>query len=173
VPQIHGECGFEIHRESDEVLLVNRRTWWFGYGAGMLGILATMAAVVGVLGLVGAADLRSDVPAIVLFAIVAVACGLIAAVMLPTYRRRRDLPLDEVDDAVVIDRAAGVLRERSGNVLARLDSLSTAVRIDWWTRGWMRLVVLAWPGGRRTVFRTGSRQRARIVAEFLRDILSP
>ena len=121
MPQIHGECGFEIHRESGEVLLVNRRTWWLGYGAGMLGILATMAAVAGVLGLVGAADLRSDVPAIVLIAIAAAAWGLIVAAILPTYRRRRDLPLDEVTDTVVIDRAAGVLRERSGNVLARLD----------------------------------------------------
>ncbi len=173
MPQIYGECGFEIHREDGETLLVNRRTWWLGYGTGMLGVLAMMAAVVGVLGLVGAADLRSDVPAIVLFAMAAVVCGLIAAAMLPTYRRRRELPPDEVADAVVIDRAGGVLRERSGNVLAQLDSLGIAVRIDWWTRGWMRLVVLTWPGGRRTAFRTVSRQRARIVAQFLRDILSP
>ena len=172
MPQIYGECGYEIHREDGETLLVNRRTWWLGYGTGMLGVLAMMAAVVGVLGLVGAVDIRSSVPAIVPFAIT-VACGLIAVAMLPTYRRRRELPPDEVADAAVIDRAGGVLRERSGNVLAQLDSLGIAVRIDWWTRGWMRLVVLTWPGGRRIVFRTVSRQRARIVAEFLRDILSP
>jgi drug/metabolite transporter (DMT)-like permease len=170
--QIHGECGFEIHRENDEVLLVNRRTWRLGYGAGMLGLLGAMAAVVGVLVVVGAADVRSDLPAIVLLAM-AVACGLVAAAMLSAYGRRRRLPLDEVADAVVVDRAAGVLRERCGNVIAPLDSLKAAVRIDWWTRGWMRLVVLAWPGGRRTVYRSGSRQRARVVAESLRDILSP
>jgi hypothetical protein len=170
--QIFGECGFEIRSENDEVLLVNRRTWRLGYGAGMLGILAMLAAVVGILVLVGAADVRSDIPWIAPIA-VAVACGLIAAAMLSTYRRRRGLPLDEVPDAVVVDRAAGVLRERSGNVIAQLDTLNTAVRIDWWTRGWMRLVVLTWPGGRRIVFRSGSRQRARIVAESLRDVLGP
>ena len=172
MPQIHGECGFEIRRENDEVLLINRRTWWLGYGMGMLGVLAMLLAVLGVFGLVGAAGVRLDVPVIVLFG-AAAAGGLIAAAMLSVYKKRRKLPQTEIPDVAVIDLAAGVLRERGGSVLARLDSLRAAVRIDWWTRGWMRLVVLTWPGGRKTVFRTGSRQRARIVAEYLRDVLSP
>ena len=33
MPQLYEECGFEIHREDDEVFLVNRRTWRLGYGA--------------------------------------------------------------------------------------------------------------------------------------------
>ncbi len=172
MPQMYGECGYEIHREDGETMLINRRTWWLGYGMGMLGVLSTLLAVLGAFGLVGAMNAGSDVPVIVVFGL-AVTFGLIAAAMLPTYKRRRALPATEVPGTGIIDHGAGVLRERSGSVLAQLDSLRAAVRIDWWTRGWMRLVVLTWPGGRRTVFRTGSRQRARIVAESLRDVLSP
>ena len=135
MPQLYGECGFEIHREGNEELLVNRRTRWLGYGAGVLGIPAATAAVVGILGLVEAASVRSDVPAIGLFAMAAAVavCGLIVAAPLPTYRSRR------------ADRLAD--------------------------KG-MRLVFLTWPGERRTAFRTASRQWARTVAGFLRDVLS-
>lgn len=173
MPQIYGECGYEIHREDredGETLLVNRRTWGLGYAMATFGFLALILVVVGVLGLVGAANVRSDVPVIVLLA-AAAASALIAALMIPVYRRRKELPPAEVPEAIVIDRSAGVLRGRGHDVLARLESIRVAVRIDWWTRGWMRLVVLTWPGGRRTVYRSPSPQRARIVAESLRDVL--
>jgi len=166
----YAECGFEIREDGDQVLLVNRRTWWLGYGMGMLALAAALFVVIGVLGLLGAADLRSDVPLIALFA-GAAAAGLLSAAMLPVYRRRRGRPVAEVEDTAVIDRPAGVLRGRSGDVLSRLDSMAAAVRIDWMTRGWMRVVVLTWPGGRRTVYRTGSRQRARQVADSLNEDL--
>jgi hypothetical protein len=168
--QIHGECGFGIYREDGETRLVNRRTWWLGYGMGTFGLLALITAVLAVLGLVGAPDVRADVSMSVLFGL-AVAFAVIAGLMLPVYKRRRELPPTEVSGTAVMDHGGGVLRGSGHEVLAQLESVRVAVRIDWWTRGWMRLVVLTWPGGRRTVFRTWSRQRARIVAESLRDIL--
>jgi len=151
-------------------LLIDRRTWWLGYGMGMLAVIGGVLAVIAILDVAGMADFRSEMPASVLFT-AAAACGLVAAAMLVTYRRYRALPLDDVRHAVVIDPQAGLLRERRGDVLAELDSVRVAVRIDWWTRGWMRLVVLAWPGGRRIVFRTSRRERARDVAESLREAL--
>jgi len=167
--QLYRECGFEIHRD-DVVTLVDRRTWGLGYGMGILALVAALVGVVGVLGLAGAAELRSGVPATALLA-AAIGCGLASAAMLPAYRRRRDVPLEEVSDAVIVDPASGALRERAGDVLSRLDAVSVAVRIDWLTRGWMRVVVLTWPGGRRVVYRTASRARARIVADLLGDTL--
>ncbi len=170
MPETLSECGFEIHRDGAEVLLLNRRTWWLGYGMGMLALAAMVFAVVGLLGLAGTTELRSGVPALALLVGAAV-LGSVSVALLPMYKRRRRLPSSEIADGAVIDGAAGVLRERSGAVLARLDAVTAAVRIDWMTRGWMRLVVLSWPGGRRTVYRTGSRQRARRVAESLNDAL--
>ena len=169
--QIHGECGYEIHREGGQTLLVNRGTWGIAYGMGILGMVASIAAVVGLLGLVGVSDVQKDLPASILLGLAA-ACAVIAGLMFPAYRRKRGLSPTEVPGTGIMDHGAGVLRGSGHDVLARLESVRVAVRIDWWTRGWMRLVVLTWPGGRRTVFRTWSRQRARIVAESLRDLLS-
>ena len=171
MPKIYGECGYEIHREGGEILLVNRRTWWLGYAMGMFALLSLILAVVGALGLAGATGARSDVPAVLLLGIAA-GFASIGVLVLPVYRRRRALPTAEVPGAAVIDHSAGVLRGSGHDVLAQLESIRVAVRIDWWTRGWMRLVVLTWPGGRRVVFRSPSHQRARIVAESLRDILA-
>ena len=171
MPQLYGECGYEIHREGDETLLVNRRTWGLGYAMGMFGILALILVVVGGLGLAGAADIELDVPLGVLFG-AAAGCAAVSGLMFAAYRTRRGLPVAEVSGTCTIDHGAGVLRRSGHDVLAQLESVRVAVKIDWWTRGWMRLVVLAWPGGRKTVFRTPSRQRARIVAEALREILS-
>lgn len=170
MPVNYAECGFEIHGCDGEFVLANRRTWWLGYGMGMFAVAAAVLAVVGILDLAGVVDLRSEIPASILVAVGA-ASGLAAVAMLPTYRRRRTLSLEEIGSAVVIDMKVGVLRTRSGTVVAALDSVSVLERIDWWTRGWMRLVFLAWPGGRRIVFRTPRRERAQDVAESLRGIL--
>ena len=170
MPRIYGECGYEIHREGDETLLVNRRSWGLGYAMGMFGILVLILVVVGVFGLVGASDIKSEVPLVALFG-VAAACAALTGLMFAVYRARCGLPAAELPGTCIIDHGAGVLRGSGYDVLARLDSIRVAVKIDWWTRGWMRLVVFTWPGGRRTVFRSPSRQRARIVAEALSEIL--
>lgn len=166
---IHREFGYEIHRSDDEVLLIDRRTWPLGYVMGILGGLAVLLIAVGVLAALGTADSLYGVPSAALFG-PAAALVLAVGAIWRAYRRRRDLPLSEVADRLVVDLPAGMLRDRQGDTLSPLDRVCVAVRIDWWwTRTLMRLVVLTWPGGKRVVFRTASRQRARKVAKILVD----
>jgi len=170
ISPIHHECGYEIHRGEGETLFVDRRTWPLGYVMVILCGVAVVMIVLGVLVLLGEADDLSNVPAVVVFGVAAVLV-LILAAMWRTYNHRRDLPLSEVADGMVLDSNAGVLRGRNGEVLARLDSVRAVVRVDWWwTRGLMRLVVLTWPAGRRVVFRSASRKKVRAVIRTLHDL---
>lgn len=169
VSSIHREWGYEIRCGDDEIVLIDRRTWPLSYVMGILSGLAALLIALGILAALGSADSLSDVPPIALFGVAAVLV-LILAVVWRAYRRRRDCPLSEVAGGLVIDLPAGVLRDRSGDTLASLDRVRVGVRVDWWwTRTLMRLVVLSWPAGRRVVFRTASRRRAREVAGALVD----
>ncbi len=166
---IHRECGYEIHRGDDEMLLVDRKTWLLGYVMSVLGALAVLLIVLGILDALDTADGLSGVPSGALFGL---AAGLVVIVGANwrAYKCRRDLPLSQVVDGLIIDLHAGVLRDRQGNALSPLDRVCVAVRVDWWwTRALMRLVVLTWPGGKRVVFKTASRRRASEVAQVLVD----
>ena len=71
MPQIYGECGYEIHRENGTTLLVNRRSWGLGHAMGGLTILAMVTAALGVLGLAGASDIDLVIPVATLFGLAA------------------------------------------------------------------------------------------------------
>lgn len=166
---IHREWGYEIHRGDDETLLIDRKMWPLGYVMGILGVVVIVMIALGVLAALGTADSLSGVPPAALFG-AAGAIALAVGAIWRVYKCRRDLPLSEVADGLVVDLPAGTLRDRQGDTLSALDRVCVAVRIDWWwTRTLMRLVVLTWPGGKRVVFRTASRQRAREVAKMLVD----
>jgi hypothetical protein len=128
--QIYGECGYEIHRENGMTLLVNRRSWGLGHAMGGLTILAMVTAALGVLGLAGASDIDLVIPVATLFGLAA-AFASVAGLILPVYKRRRTQPATEVLGIGVIDPAAGVLRGREHDVLAQLETIRVAVRIDW------------------------------------------
>ena len=167
---IHREFGYEILRTDSETLLIDRGTWPLSYVMGILGALAVLLIVLGILVALGSADSHSDVPPVALFGSAAV-LGLAVGVIWRAYRRRRDLPLSKVVDGLVVDSNTGMLRDRSGDTLARLDSVHVSVRIDWWwTRALMRLVVLTWPGGKRVVFRSASRRKIREVMQTLQGL---
>ncbi len=167
---IHRECGCEVHRSDDEMLLIDRRTWPLSYVMGLLGVVAIVMIVLGILVLLGEADDLSNVAAVAFLGLAA-ALVLILAAMWRTYKHRRDLPLSEVADGLVVDSRAGMLRDRQGDSMSPLDHVRVAVRIDWWwTRALMRLVVLTWPGGRRVVFRSASRKKVRAVIRTLHDL---
>lgn len=166
---IHRECGYEIHRGDDEMLLIDRKTWPLGYVMGILGVVAIVMIALGVAVALDAADGLSDVPSAALFG-AAGALVVAAGAIWRVYTRRRDLPLPQVADGLVVDLRAGVLRDRQGDTLSPLDRACVAVRIDWWwTRTLMRLVVVSWPEGSKIVFRTVNRWRAREVAKGLVD----
>ena len=166
---IHREFGYEIHRSDDEMLLIDRRTWLPSYAMGILGGLAVLLIALGVLAALGTADGLSGVPPTALFGAVGALVVVVGAIW-RVYKRRRDLPLSEVADGLVVDLRAGVLRDRQGDTLLPLDRVRVAVRIDWWwTRTLMRLVMVSWPEGRKIVFRTVNRWRAREVAKMLVD----
>jgi hypothetical protein len=166
---IHREFGYEIYRTEDETLLIDRKTWPLSYVMGILGGLAVLLIVLGILDALGTADGLTDVPPA---ALLGPGAALVLAVgaLWRAYRHRRDLPLSEVTDGLVVDSRVGELRDRQGNRLSALDSVRVAVRIDWWwTRTLMRLVVVRWPERSKIVFRTVNRRRAREVAKLLVD----
>ena len=166
---IHREWGYEIHCDDNEILLIDRKTWPLSYVMGILGGLSVLLIVLGILGVLDTAGGLSDVPSAALFG-VAAALVVVFGAMWRAYRRRRDLPLSEVAGGLVVDLPAGMLRDRQGDTLSPLDRVRVAVRIDWWwTRTLMRLVMVSWPEGRKIVFRTVSRWRAREVAKMLVD----
>jgi len=166
----HRECGYEIHRSDDEILLIDRKTWPLYYVMGILGAVAIVMIALGVIVALDAADGLSGVPLAALFGLAA-ALVVVAGAIWRLYKRRCDLPLSEVADGLVVDLRAGVLRDRQGDMLSPLDRVCVAVRIDWWwTRTLMRLVVVSWPEGRKIVFRTVNRWRAREVMQTLQGL---
>jgi hypothetical protein len=86
------------------------------------------------------------------------------------YRHRRDRSEREAVDPLVVDTGDGVLKDHAGRVLARLVDVRIVVRTDWWwTAGLTQTVTLAWPGGRRVVFRSASRSKIASILKILAD----
>ena len=109
---IHREFGYEILRTDSETLLIDRGTWPLSYVMGILGALAVLLIVLGILVALGSVGSHSDVPSVALFG-PAVGLGLAVGVIWRAYRRRRDLPLSEGVNGLVIDLHTGMLRDRT------------------------------------------------------------
>ena len=165
------EHGYGIHRGEDSVLLLDRNTWLMGYITGILGIAAFLLVALGLLVLFGATDTMSDVSASIMLA-VAIGFFVIAGILNRASKRRSAIPAAEVPRRLMLDSRAGVLQDADGNTLVSLDSVRATDHFDWSTRGMMRVVVLRWPGDRRTVFRTVRRARAREIVQLLNEISS-
>jgi len=83
------------------------------------------------------------------------------------YRSRRDQPIEEFRDRLILDHSRQVLKSKMGEALAQVPDVQARMQIEWWTRGPSRIVVLSWPGGRRTVYRTFGRRPCLEFLEFL------
>ena len=162
------ESGYEITAGENEIIFVDRRTWGIALLMVVLGILAAILIVLSGLSVSGMAELRSDVSGVALPAAAAVLLVVIWLVG-RTYRARRDTPTEDVRDILIVDRPSEALRGRMGEVLAQFDDVKARMHIDWWTRGAMRIVVLTWPGGRRTIYRSFGRRRSLDLLAFLRE----
>jgi len=166
--QIYREWGYEIHKRDAETLLIDRRLWPVAYPLAIFTALAVLLVCIGLALLVetlssGRSLTTWTIPFGVGFALLFVLTPLWR-----TYRHRRDLPAQEIVDTLIIDSTAGVLKRGDGCALSPLDAVRVVKRRDWWfTRGLMQLVILAWPGERRVVFRTASGRKAREVLEML------
>jgi hypothetical protein len=76
----------------------------------------------------------------------------------------------EADGTLVVDSGIGALDTHAGRVVARLADVRIVVRTDWWwTMGLTQTVTLAWPGGRRVMFRSASRSRIASILKILAD----
>jgi hypothetical protein len=161
--------GHEIHAVDRGLRFVDRGTWAIAYAIVVLcGIgLALAFGTFIVLGTSRGVDVSTGVPVLLsLGAVVLSAAG----VLYRTYRHRRDRFEREADGTLVVDASDGALKDRAGRVVARLADVRVVVRTDWWwTTGLTQTVTLAWPGGRRAVFRSASRPRIAAILKILAD----
>jgi hypothetical protein len=161
--------GHEIHAVDRGFRFVDRGTWTVAYAIVVLsGIgLALVFGTFVVLGTSRGADVSTGVPVLLgLGAVVLSAAGFLYR----TYRHRRDRSEREVVNPLVVDTGDGVLKDHAGRFLARLADVRIVVRADWWwTMGLTQTVTLAWPGGRRVVFRSASRSKIASILKILAD----
>ncbi len=168
----HRGYGFEIYRSDNSTWLIDRGTW--SLRVLMAFLLGVLVVLLGVLTTSFAIDSPPATPATLaaLFA-----GGILLFVLFPivvrAYRRRRDLPISEVARVLLVEEETGMLRTRKGEFLSPLTEAQAAVRIAWFdgSRGIMRNVVLSWPGGRKVIFKTASRRKARAIAAAIGDQL--
>ena len=163
------EYGYEIHRGEDDILLLDRNTWILRYITGILGVAASFLLILGLLVLFGVTQTLSDVSASILL-VVSISFVIVASMLNRATKRRSAIPVAEISRRLTLDAQAGVLQDSRGDTLAALDSVRAVNHFDWSTRGMMRVVVLRWPGGRRTVFRTIRRQRVREIVQILNEL---
>jgi len=161
------ENGYEIVVSEDRIVFIDRKTWGLSWAMVGLSLAVVALALIGAWGVGGSPDLQ--------FEAIELACLVSAAVLVigvwflgRIYRRRRIEPAEDIPDILIFDRHSGLLRDRTGTNLARIDELKARMHIDWWTRGTMRVVVLSWPGGRRIVHRSFGRRRSLAVLGVLR-----
>jgi len=165
---IYREWGYEIHKRNGETLLIDRKVWPVAYPLAIFTALAVLLVCIGLALLVKTLSSGRSLTTWAIPFGVGFALLFVLTPLWRTYRHRRDLPAEEIADTLIIDSTAGVLRRRDGCALSQLDAVRAVKRRDWWfTRGLMQLVILAWPGGRRVVFRTASGRKAREVLEIL------
>ena len=166
--QCYAENGYEIVAGENEIIFLDRKTWGIGWVMFALGVLAVVLIVFAV---TGAGAPQGLPPVLIEWIFPAGVAGLALAIWLlgRTYRRRRSEPSEEIRDLLILDLRSDALRIRMGEILAQTDELRARMHIDWWTRGAMRIVVLRWPGGQRTIYRSFGRKRSLEVLAFLRE----
>ena len=160
------ENGFEIREQADGILLVDRRIWGLTYAAVVLATAGILLLAVALLALVRSDGVRIRVPES-LFIVAGVACLLPEPFLLRRIRERKQAASEDMESFLFLDLQSRELRDHMGTALARFDDLEVALRIDWMTRGWGRLVTLTWPGGVRIIFRTSRRGLAVDVLQSL------
>jgi len=160
--------GYEITASESEIIFIDRKTWGLGGLIAVLGMVAALLIVLSGLSAAGAKEIRADVAGIVLPA-AAVFLLIVIWIISRANRTRRNRPTEEIEDVLVIDQSSQALRGRMGEIVAQLSDVKARMHIDWWTRGTMRIVVLSWPGGRRTVYRTFGRRRSLDLLAFLKE----
>jgi len=160
--------GFEITAQEDEIVCIDRKTWGLHWLMIVMGLVAAFVIVFVALAAVGVEELQTDLGREVLVA-VPVLLVILIGVSYRTYQRRREQPSEEIEDTLIIDRSAQVVRNRKNEIVAQLPEVQVRMRTDWRTRGMMRVVVLGWPSGHRTIFRTFGRQRCLELLKFLNE----
>jgi len=160
--------GYEIIAGENEIIFVDRKTWGLAWLMLSLGLAAAGLVLLSALRTTGATELRSDVLELALPA-VAVLLFVVVWIASRTYRARRAQPAEEIRDILILDWPSQALCDRMGRMFAQLDDVKARMHIDWWTRGTMRIVVLSWPGGRRTIYRSLGRRRSLDLLAFLRE----
>lgn len=84
-------------------------------------------------------------------------------------RARRDSSVEAIANVMIVDRSARTVRNANGPIVARMEDLKARMHIDWWTRSTMRIVVLRWPRGKRTIYRSCSRRQSLELLAFLNE----
>lgn len=161
--------GYEVRREGQRLVLIDRNLWGVAYAAAVLGGAGFVLAVgtLAALSTSRAVDVANEVPA--LFGVSALLLA-IGGFLYRAYRHRRDLPEDQVARRLILDGADGLLRDGRGQALARLDAVRALVRTDFaWTRGVAQVVFLDWPGERRPIYRSTSRRAMTSLVTLLAD----
>ena len=159
--------GYEITARENKIIFIDRKTWGLGWLMVVLGMVAALLIVLSALNIARAMQIPPNLYSFLL----PVAAALLLAVWIISraYRTRRDLPTEEIPDILIADRPSQALRGRMGEIVAQLTDAKARMHIDWWTRGTTRVVVLSWPGGCRTVFRTFGRRRSLHLLAFLKE----
>ena len=160
--------GYEITAGENEIIFVVRKTWGLAMLMIVLGFSVAALLLLIVLHATGEMGIRSGLLGIAL-PVAAVLLLVVIWIISRAYRMRRDQPTEEIQDILVVDRPSRILRDRMGETVAQLADVKTRMHIDWWTRGTMRIVVLSWPSGRRTVYRTFGRRRSLDLLAFLKE----
>jgi hypothetical protein len=160
------ENGYEVIAGEAEILFIDRKTWGLGWTMVTLGIVAILLTLLSGLSYVSDTRIVSD---LAITALPAFAALLLIVIWLlsRTHRARRNQPVEEIQHTLMLNRSSQVLRDARGGIVVELADVKARMHIDWWTRGTMRLVVLSWPSGRRTIYRTFRRRRYLELLAFL------
>jgi hypothetical protein len=159
--------GYEITTTGNETVLIDRRTWGLGWLMVALGLVGVVLLALG--GLSRAQPVKPSIGSSVAALFAGGGLLLLAGLVGGIYRKRNARPVEEIEDALVLDRAGRVLRSRMGEIAVPLADVKARMHIDWWTRATMRVVVLSWPGGHRTVYRAFGRSRCLDVLHFFAE----
>jgi len=164
--------GYEVIVGESEISFLDRKTWGLSVLMIILGCCGVLLAFLSALWFVaGVSDTKMEFSETlgVAFPVGAVVLLVGVWIISRTYRARRTRPIEEIPDTLILDRLTQVLRNRTGDILIQMADVKARMHIDWWTRGAMRIVVLSWPGGRRTIYRALGRRGSLELLAFLNE----
>jgi len=156
------ESGFEIVKQDEKIIFVNRGTLALAVAAMVNGGIALLAGAWSgislVMGLRGGFAMPAAGYAAGIFCAVFVVFLFLAIYVFRLYRRRARRPIMEIPSAIIADLLRGELLNKDGEVICRLDeiSLKSSISLLDHSRGLMRLLMLKTPRGNFRVFKTNS-----------------